>query len=189
MVFFTSSDAVPAIDHQVIVWLNNWYRKRFGSDPVTNDMSLNVSVLAVLHIPEIRVFKGHLSFPELLNNATSLGRQLLAALPRLRDGIKAVTAEPVQPEWIRVPLDVQRKGMHSLQWLPYQLTEETVGSSLDLLTIMQSLESLQRHSKRAVPLLVDMNIHYRLMKLMYGQSTEKFDYDQSLLMTPVLYGV
>ena len=173
----------------MIVWLDNWYRKRFGSDPLTNDMSLNVSVLAVLHVPEIRLFKGHMSFPELVNATASVARQLVAALPRLRDGIGVVNAEPLQPEWIRVPLDVQRKGMHSLQWLPYQLTEETVGGSLDLLAIMKSLDSLQRHTKRAVPLLVDMNIHYRLMKLMYGRSTEKFDYGQSLLMTPVLYGV
>lgn len=35
---------------QVVLWLDNWYRPRFTTDPARQDCSLNVSVLAVLHV-------------------------------------------------------------------------------------------------------------------------------------------
>ena len=48
-------------DQQVVVWLDNWYRKRFGCDPSNNDMSLNVSAMAILHITDIHVLPGYLA--------------------------------------------------------------------------------------------------------------------------------
>jgi hypothetical protein len=175
-------------DHQLVVWLDNWYRRRYGTDP-QGDMSLNVSALAVLHITEIPVFPGHLSLRSLVDAVPQRVAALLRAYGRMHAGVAAVNAEPLQPAWLRVPLDVHRTGMRSLQWLPYQLTEYTVSSQADLLQILHDLHELQSHTQRVLPLLVDMDIHYRLMKLVYGQSLVNFDYGHTLSMIPVLYGV
>lgn len=152
-------------------------------------MSMNVSVLTVLHIREIPHFPGYLTLKQMLDHVPYLGRLLRSALQRVHAGVREVNAVPIQPEWIRVPLDVQRTGMKSLQWRPYMLTEETVGCQLDLLQILKCVETLHAQTFRDVPLLVDMNIHYRVLKMVYGCAMEKFNCAMFLQHTPVLYGV
>jgi hypothetical protein len=173
----------------VIVWLDNWYRKRFGTDPRQSDMSLNVSVLAILRISEIPIFNGHKSLRDVISGISSLTLQLSRAPARLLSGVAKVNAEDLQPEWIRVPLDVHRTGMRSLQWMPYLLTEYTVSCQADLLSILHDLRDLQAHTRRAVPLLVDMDIHYRVMKLMYGVATSEYSLLQNFNLLPFCFGV
>ena len=176
-------------DSQVIVWLDNWYRKRFSSDPRHNDMSLNVSVMAVLHITDIPVFAGYFSLKEIASRIGTISVNLAKVAARVHSGVNLVNEDDLKCEWIRVPLDVHRSGMRSLQWTPYVLTEYTVSLQADLLHILGDLESLQKHTKRVLPLLVDMDIHYRVMKLVYGASTSTFDMGKRLSFMPVMYGV
>ena len=79
--------------------------------------------------------------------------------------------------------------MWSLQWLPYGLTDQTVSSQIDLLAILADLDVLRVQSRMVLPLLVDMDIHYRIMKLLYGQSTLRWEYAAHLVLTPVRYRV
>lgn len=174
---------------QIIVWLDNWYRKRFGSDPLSNDMSLNLSVLAVLHTTDLPLFPGHLRFRQILEEVPALATRLVETFARVLKGVKIILQEDLQPQWIRVPLDVQRTGMRSLQWQPYLLTEQTVSSQPDLLAILKELGPLQVQTRSVMPLLVDMDIHYRIMKIMYGQSTSTWNFGAFLSQTPLLYGV
>lgn len=176
-------------DHQVLVWLDNWYRKRFGTDPQQTDMSLNVSVLAILHIPEVPVFPGHKSLGEILVALPQLAQDLSRVAARLCAGVTIIVEEDLDHTQIRVPLDIHRVGMQSLQWYPYLLTELSVGNQADLLSILHDLHELQRHTRRPVPLLVDMDIHYRVMKLLYGVSTSGFNMSLKMNLVPVLYGV
>ena len=176
-------------DRQVVVWLDNWYRKRFSCDPVNNDMSLNVSAMALLHITEIPMFPGYPSFGDVVNGISSVALLIRDAGPRVHAGVEFLLENDLQRDWIRVPLDVQRTGMRSLQWMPYLLTEETVSNQLDLLAILKGLQDVQRQTQRAVPLLVDMDIHYRILKLVYGTATAGYDFAGFLSFTPVLYGV
>ena len=174
---------------QVVVWLDNWYRKRYGSDPLSNDMSLNLSVMAVLHTTALPTFPGHLMLNQLFDGVCGVVQVLLDAFPAIRRGVAVVNEKDLQPEWIRVPLDVQRCDMRSLQWLPYALTEQTVSSQRDLLAILADLDGLRVQSRMTLPLLVDMDIHYRIMKLLYGQTSVGWNYSAHLVQTPVLYGV
>lgn len=176
-------------DHQVVVWLDNWYRKRFGTDPSQVNMSLNVSVLAVLHIPEVPIFQGQKSLGEILASIPRIVVDLTRSLSRLLSGIKTINEEEIQAHMIRVPLDIHREGMRSLQWSPYLLTENSVSNQADLLQILHDLRDLQRHTRRPLPLLVDMDLHYRVMKFMYGVSTSEFAMSKKMSMTPVLFGV
>ncbi len=79
--------------------------------------------------------------------------------------------------------------MRSLQWQPFMMTGQTVSSQVDLMAIVADLEQLRVHTRRVLPLLVDMDIHYRIMKLINGQSVQRWNYAGHLSMTPLLYGV
>ena len=69
------------------------------------------------------------------------------------------------------------------------LTEESVSSQVDLMRILGDLNHLRVHSGGPLPVLVDMDIHYRLMKLMYCRSTSAFDFHNFLRHHPIFYGV
>ena len=79
--------------------------------------------------------------------------------------------------------------MRSLQWLPYLLTEEVVGCQRDLLAILDGMQVLQNRTLHSVPLLVDMDIHYRVLKLLYGAGGAEYDFARNMLRTPLLFGV
>jgi hypothetical protein len=116
-------------------------------------------------------------------------RCLIETFPKIRAVVQSVLEVDLQLEDIRVPLDVQRTEMRSLQWLSYMMREQTVSSQHDLQFILFDLKYLRLQTRREVPLLVDMDIHYRIMKLIYGQSVQRWNFAASLVTTPLLYGV
>ena len=174
---------------QVVVWLDNWYKRSYGTTPGQTDKSLNVSVMGVLHTEALSPFPGYPQLQALFASLPSVVRRLQAAYARVHDGAALVASEEVDPTWIRVPLDIQRTDMRSLQWLPYLLTDQIVGSQKDLLGILGDLAMLRTQTGRVLPLLVDMDVHYRVMKILYGVSTSPWDYATTIARTPVLYGV
>eukprot|EP00667_Euglena_gracilis_P015597 EG_transcript_16241 len=90
---------------------------------------------------------------------------------------------------IRVPLDVARTNMRSLQWRPLSLTEQVVSANLDLLLVLQTARSLQHLTRRQTPLLVDENIHYRCLRLLYSASASRYYVSRYLAEVPLLYGI
>ena len=110
-------------------------------------------------------------------------------VPRALLRVQGTIQEPIDPTWIRVPLDFHRTGMRSLQWLSLFLSELSTGGQVELLSLLREIRSVQLHTRRALPLLVDMNIHYRIMKMMYSVNCVHLDTRQWLSAFPVLYGV
>ena len=141
------------------------------------------------YILEVPAFPGHKSLGEILVALPQLAQDLSRVAARLCAGVTIIVEEDLDHTQIRVPLDIHRVGMQSLQWYPYLLTELSVGNQADLLSILHDLHELQRHTRRPVPLLVDMDIHYRVMKLLYGVSTSGFNMSLKMNLVPVLYGV
>ena len=126
-------------DQQIVVWLDNWYWKVYGTDPVRPDQSLNVSVMAILHITDVPVFPGHPTLVDLVNRVTLAAGRLSHVHGVIVADARKVAEVQLAPNMIRVPLDIQRHGMRSLQWRPYVITPETVSSQRDLLSIVHGL--------------------------------------------------
>ena len=81
-----------------------------------------------------------------------------------------MTGEAVQAAWIHIPLDIARSGVRSLPWRPFVLSELTVSGQEDLVLLVNHIRGLQRHTGHDLVLLSDMTIHYRIAKLIYGES-------------------
>ena len=79
--------------------------------------------------------------------------------------------------------------MRSLQWLPYMLSDLTVNDEDDLVRLVLDMRELQAHTRRCLPLLVDCDIHYRLLKLMYSPRYVHLNVRERLREHPLLYGV
>ena len=63
---------------------------------------------------------------------------------------------------------------------PFFLTDLTVSASPDLVSIIHGLQEVQQHTQRRLPLLVDENIHYRVLKLVYSISYARYNVPLSL---------
>jgi hypothetical protein len=136
---------------QTVVWLDNYYRHRYGSDPETNNMSLNISVFALLNVPSIAAFRGHYTLRQLIDRVPWHAGQLVKSRARLVADIAHMAAVRLDVSCIRVPLDVPRQGVRSLQWLPYMLSPLRVGNNSDLLQLVESLGALRLHTGKCLP--------------------------------------
>ena len=90
---------------------------------------------------------------------------------------------------IRVPLDLQQGSRPRMQWRPWSVEQLQVGSNADLLKLVLDVCDIQRHSRHDLPLLVDENIHYRLLRLMYSSHLQHCDVGDVLQRVPLVYGV
>ena len=57
--------------------------------------------------------------------------------------IESLIEEPIEKDWVRVPLDVHRQNMRSLQWRPLFLSEWTTSGQLDLLNVICEIKEVQ----------------------------------------------
>ena len=161
-----------------MLWFDNLYWQRFGTDPIGSDLSQNVTAMAVLVLDEMRpskmatrqvrfpAFTGHLDFPEVLSNIPQVMVQLQQSLGAMQDSVNSLSLQELERTDIRVPLDVRRPRRTRMQWRPFNICEQQVGRNADLLVLLLDLLEVQDHSQQVLPVLCDENIHYRLLRLM-----------------------
>ena len=88
---------------------------------------------------------------------------------------------------IQCPLDTKRTQVSSPQWDPMMMSDFTASATSDLVKILHGTQSVSQRTHHHMPLLVDENIHYRLLKLVCGLSYAKVNVPMFLNRTPVLY--
>ena len=79
--------------------------------------------------------------------------------------------------------------MQAPVWRPLALSKEKVACSVSLLKLLQFAKDTAQQTKRVLLLLVDENIHYRLLKLLYGAKNQRWNMRAYLRYEPVFYGV
>jgi hypothetical protein len=94
-------------DKQVVVWVDNFYRRRHGTDPQKDDLSLNVSVMTMMVTIDLRPYPGHPPLRDIVQSIPGLSTRVTGLVSDILKGVESVVAEPLQCSWIRVPLDIQ----------------------------------------------------------------------------------
>ena len=187
--------------HQCVLWLDNWCMLRWGTDPTNPEYTQNVTALAVLNLDTllerpvatrgttIPPFPGHPDLGYLLGHAQGAAALCTTGAARLHGRVAAINQTNLGVTDVRVPLDVQRTGMRSLRWHPLSLTEQTVSANVDLLELLETARQVQRRTTRQLPLLVDENIHYRVLRLLYATPFQDYDVRRYLADLPLVYGI
>ena len=104
------------------------------------------------------------------------------------DGLQGLMDDPIRLQHVRCPLDIRRANVTSPAWTPFFLTDLTVSATTDLVSIIHGLQEVQQHTQHRLPLLVDENIHYRVLKLVYSISYARYNVPLFITRTPVVYG-
>ena len=197
-----AQDLLNAIQgKQCLVWLDNWYWERYTQDPAHPNLSHNVTALAVLPLcgmpgsnlttrqSSLPDFRGHLQPSLVVNMLPQVATQMADSLSLLLASVTRLGTASIPVQHVRVPLDVMRTRVRSLGWRPLCLSPLSVGFNDDLLQLMNLVKDFQVESEHVLPLLVDENIHYRLVKLMYGKTYSQWDVASWLKKIPLLYGI
>ena len=175
---------------QMMVWVDNYYRRRFVANPDVDYQSISCSVLHVLQLPNIPMCPPMPTYHQLQFRRSHLTAQLLRAGRLLREYVDDLAQGELQHQDVRVPLDCNRYGVRSLQWCPFMLTDLQVGNQVDMLRLFNLvLSTVLPHCLSPVPVLVDLNIYYRFMKMCYGKGYKWWAIKENFRYVPPLFGV
>ena len=159
----------------VVLWMDNWYNKQFTTNLEKKDKSLNATALAVLLLCDApHYWHGHPNLED-LERRVSIVACMLAnterSFARILRNLGFASTRPVVRN-ITASLDASRQvPAKRPHWRPLCLTNEKVSSNVSLLNLLQFTGDLVQHTRPAVPVLCNENIHYRICKMMYGEKT------------------
>ena len=175
---------------QWMAWYDNFYRRRFCPSPHDNNVSLNCTAVTILKLAN--VIPPFVSFPtldDLVDSFPSMASRLVTSHSSLCRSVADIMSEAIDAHHIRCPLDMRRMGVTSVQWQPFLLSPKETGRQDDLVCLLKLMSELQQRTERVFPFVVDEQIHYRIMKLLYSTSYSKWKVNTWLIRTPPIYGV
>ena len=79
--------------------------------------------------------------------------------------------------------------MQAPVWPPCALSKEKVTGGVGLLHLLPFAKHTAQRINRVLPLLFDENIHYRILKFLYGAKNQQSNMRAYLRYIPVVYGV
>ena len=176
----------------VVVWFDSYYKPRLVYNPVypAGGGGLNSTVMAVLHLPRLPRPMQYLPVAHWDAQRRNVAVMLRRHWPYLKEQIANVNRIRGSDQLpIRVPLDIHRDDVQSLQWLPLSLNPHLVGTTVGLVELLAFCEVLRDQARPPMPLLVDVDIHQRLTKLAYGLGTQGYPVRELLATMPPLFGV
>jgi hypothetical protein len=173
-----------------VVWVDNLFRRRFVSNPDVAHQSRSMSVVAVLHVPRLPMCPPLPTVDYLHRQRSVVSRDLVVASRQLLSAVTDIAESDVPRSEVRVPLDVHRGQVRSLQWMPFMLTTLSVGKQDELVGLLEFLrQDLLTQCRSPMPVLVDLNLHYRHLKMSYGGWYRRWNYHAHFRYMPVLFGV
>lgn len=176
-------------DAYVVVWFDNMVRPRSYRNPGRGYLVWDCTPVSVLHTirrPEFVGYPDHIGLNRGRRSAVNAVMQYIPILQRVVQGLAGMV---MHPSGIRVPLDLARTGVKSLRWTPLMVSPARVTTQNGLVDILRWCTTLPDHCGGCVPLCVDENIHYRVLRLLYSRGAQGYDFRTMLGRSPVLYGV
>ena len=144
--------------------------------------------MAVLHLPALPPFPGHVS---LIHAVQTIGARVDALQLRHADLYRLVYALPdmIQRTFVRVPPDVVQQNVLSLRWQPMMLSQLRCGTKVDHLKLLNTIRRVQQANRHDLPLCVDTKIHYELFKYLNAQTYTSWNFQLLWSSLPLIYGV
>lgn len=185
-------DIALAVSSQVAVfWVDNFNKVHFRNRPLHREGHVNGTAVAV--VPALGALPGGWTGQSTLSVLAGRVADACAALRRLDADFAYELVGKIgllQLDRIRVPCDVRRESVTAADWWPYDIQGHNISSSEGL---VQVLAYLQRETAKLrlllAPVLCDVNIFWRIQRMLYSQSYVHLDVHAGLGSMPIIFGV
>ena len=178
-----------------VLWKDNRYRTQYTTHPDESDRSQNCTAMAVLKLKQRPMYwAGHPAIQDLAARIMTVARALQQREQGIPQTLRDIGyADGCVPDTgnVRALLDV-RKDARTVQtpvWRPFALSKEKVTGGVGLLNLLHFAKDAIQQTNRVLPLLGDENIHYRILKLLYGAKNQRWNMRAYLRYVPVVDGV
>ena len=179
-----------------VLWIDNWYRAQYTTHPDESDRSQTCTAMAVLQLKQRPTYwAGHPAIEDLAARITTVARVLQQRERRISQTLCDMGyADGCVPDTgnVRAPLYVRRdaRTVQAPVWHPFALSKEKVTGGVGLSNLLHFAKDVAQQTNRVLLLLVDENIHYRILKLLYGAKNQRtWNMRAYLRYVPVVYGV
>ena len=174
----------------IVVWLDNIFRLDASYNPMTRGQHFQAAVVTFLVTPRLPPCPPLPTVPQLWANRRLAARMLDHWHPHLVSLLDGALRHPRNVTDIRVPLDRRREAVESLQWTPLSVNEHLVQAGPTLVEGLAFVRYLgQLSGQPPTPLLVDVDVWYRIMIMVYGVRHQHWDVRTWLRDVPPLFGV
>ena len=176
---------------QLVMWMDNFVRPRYSHNPIlSGQMTLNATAMAVMYVgADLPESPGLVPVVQL----DSYRRASARAVDSFQHEFMAMWGRVLETDLalddFRVPLDVMRPPQQRVQWMPFGVSGCAVQSNTNLIDLLALAQDVRRQSGRPLPLLLDLDLWYRLVKLSYAPNAVRWKMSLVLRQLPLLYGV
>ena len=134
---------------------------------------------ALLRATDLDPFRGHPSLPHIHDGVPPLVQSIV------RGDLWVVYFVPGSFQqlyaWdVHVPLHTLGRPPYGQQWHPRSIENLIWGSPAGMPSALDSIDTVGGHSGHVVPVLVDENIQYRIMRYLCSQSYPPYDVSRNL---------
>ena len=154
------------------------------------NVCLDVTAIAVLHTTPLPRFLGQPSPHDLVDRVDTMA---MAVVQQHRGMLRVCTDmcnAPISRRTIRAALDIALEaGRQELFRKPFGIYESRKGQNQEPWDLLDMLPSTQRHCQNPMALLVDCNMHYRVLKILYSRATIDWKVLDWLRGISLIYGV
>ena len=105
------------------------------------------------------------------------------------DDIRSTNTRGLTWRDVRVPVDIRRTGVSAPPWFPFDLQGFNIAPTSGLVDALCHAVDYKQQRPHVVPLLADVNIHYRIVKVVYCLTNSDQNVIGSLQGMPMLFGI
>lgn len=176
----------------LLVHMDNFNRLRYLANPAKGrDQSINACAFAAIRLPSpMPLFHAYPTLLELNERIPGLATAMSRACANLIADTANIATQAYKWSDIRAPLDVRRSQVTSAYWRSWQLTDCDTSKQQGLVEALEQVQSLSSHCGAShVPILVDVNLYSRCMKLMYSTTYTSLDIRSWFRSHPMHFGI
>ena len=174
------------------MWADNYYRRRYTSNPSHANASLNCTALAVRLLPAGSLVHNtaELQVADLLVRCRLVVRWLQEEQGLFRGDVEWLRSATPLDNDIRVPLDCLRERLPDVHWEGFMLNPFQVSRNDHLVELLANLVAqVAPQCAAPMPLLVDEDLHYRLVRMARGVGFQRWNVGALLERMPPLFGI
>jgi hypothetical protein len=174
-----------------VVWMDNYNRQRSSKNPgVRRNQSINGTAIAKLPIKVgANPWTSQPSIKDMFLKVDATASGIVSMQKTFINSVRDLELLGMSYDDVRVPCDVRRRGVTSAGWIPHDVREGNIGSLEGLVMALTLAKQQQQRRGVTQPLLSDVNIFYRTLKLMYGVTFSEHNVRGVMDKVPLLFGV